>query len=71
MRRDIIIGYRRGEPVIEEGILINTADPRITGRIYEVEGKYVVLEDSPGKVKWFNKLQEAIQFCQPKQHAWR
>jgi hypothetical protein len=70
VKRDIIIGYKNGEPIMEEGVLITTADPRITGKIYEIEGKYVVLGESPGKVKWFNKLQEAIAFCQPRM-VWR
>ena len=73
MKQEIIIGYnRRVEPVIEEGVLIRTADPRITGKIFEIEGKYFVkglTDDSPPK--WFNKLSEAISYCQPKTHAWR
>lgn len=30
MKQEIIIGYRNGEPIIEEGVLIKTADPRIS-----------------------------------------
>lgn len=70
MKQEIIIGYRNGEPITEEGVLIKTADPRITGKIFEVEGKYLVkgMPDSPPK--WFNKLSEAIQYCQPKMGVW-
>lgn len=71
MKQEIIIGYRNGEPVIEEGVLIKTADPSITGRIFEIDGKYFV----KGKInevqsKWFNRLSEAIQYCQPKRYSW-
>ena len=71
MKVEVIIGYKKGEPIIEEATMIRTADPLITGKIYEIEGKYAVINGGPGNVKWFNKLQEAIQFCQPKKHAWR
>lgn len=73
MKQEIIIGYdRRGVPVIEEGVLIKTADPLITGKIYEIEGKYFVKGlDDASPPKWFNKLSEAITYCQPKRHSWR
>jgi hypothetical protein len=71
MKQEVVIGYRYGEPVIEEGVMIKTADPSITGRIWEIEGKYFVKgktdEVAP---KWFNKLSEAIQYCQPKKYSW-
>lgn len=71
MKKEFVVGYRYGQPITEEGVLIKTADPRITGRIYEVDGKYVVAgRDDENPPKWFNRLSEAIQYCQPNMRAW-
>jgi hypothetical protein len=71
MKQEIIIGYRNGEPIIEEGVLIKTADPSITGRIFEIDGKYFVRGKTDEiQPKWFNRLSEAIQYCQPKKYSW-
>lgn len=70
MKQEIIVGYKYGQPIVEEGVVIKTADPRITGKILEIDGKFVVKGDEPGKVKWFNKLSEAIQYCQPVTQRW-
>lgn len=70
MKQKIVIGYSRGEPIVEDGVLIKTADPSITGKIFEIEGKFFVRGDSDSMPKWFNRLSDAINYCQPKKHSW-
>jgi hypothetical protein len=72
MKKEIIIGFSRGLPVIEEGVLIRTADPAITGRIFEVEGMFFVKDNKEDNVaiKRFSRLNDAINYCQPKNLMW-
>lgn len=72
MKKDIIIGFHRGIPVIEEGIMIKTADPNITGRIFEVEGIFFVKDDKEDDLatKKFGRLTDAIKYCQPRNAMW-
>lgn len=71
MKKEIVVGFYRGLPVIEEGVVIKTADPAITGRIFEVEGKYYVKENEDDtSPKRFNKLSDAVNYCQPRQSNW-
>ena len=63
MRTKILIPLKNGESILEEVVIIKTADPRITGKIFELDGKYIVKDDN--KLKFFNRLSEAIQYCQP------
>jgi len=72
MKKEIVIGFHRGSPIIEEGVLIKTADPAITGRIFEVEGMFFVKDDKESEVavKRFNRLSDAVVYCQPKGLVW-
>jgi len=72
MKTEIIIGFSRyGDPLWEDAVVIKTADPSITGRIFEVEGKYYVREhEDDTSPKRFNKLSEAVNYCQPRVTSW-
>lgn len=63
MRTKLLIPLKNGDSIMEEVVIIKTADPRITGKIFELDGKYLVKEDN--RIKFFNRLSEAIQYCQP------
>lgn len=72
MKKEIIIGFHRGSPVVEEGTIIKTADPAITGRVFEVEGVFFVKDDLESELalKRFSKLGDAISYCRPRNIAW-
>lgn len=71
-KKQIVVAYDfSGEPILEEGVEIKTADPRITGKIFEIDGKYFVRDTSGlNEGKWFNRLNEAIHYCQPNMRLW-